>query len=465
MRRNFFLMLTISLSALVFSFTASAQQKFTVSVNSQQEVPVRPSNGIGSCVVTLNLTETQFTVLCNYSGVTSPVVSSHIHDAGPVGVNGPIRFNFNYTGGTSGTIGPLTFAVTPAQVADLRAGRWYVNIHTQNFTGGEIRGQVKVASVPYDFDGDGRTDIRAFRPSASTFFTLNSLTNSITANSFAGASTLNSASSDYDGDGRGDLVTFAAQGTARLWRILQTGTNTVREVQWGSTAATDQLVPADYDGDGKTDIAVYRRTQGIWYIIQSSDNQTRAEVFGLVTSPTNNDIAVVGDFDRDGKSDLTTIRGNVNGLAWFTRRSSDGAVQTTLWGGTFPPDVAGDFIFPSAQIDVDGDGRQDHTIQRDPDNSVAPAGNPVTYYIRRSSDGQPFVLQWGVDTDARLFGDYDGDGKTDFVARRDVGGQFVWYIFQSSTQTGRAVSFGTTGDQRSAEAELLTAESEAVLVN
>ncbi len=32
--------------------------------------------------------------------------------------------------------------LTAAQVADLTAGRWYVNLHTAKNPGGEIRGQV-----------------------------------------------------------------------------------------------------------------------------------------------------------------------------------------------------------------------------------------------------------------------------------------------------------------------------------
>ena len=39
-------------------------------------------------------------------------------------------------------------AVDAAQEANLLAGDWYVNIHTSNFTGGEIRGQVLVAPIP-----------------------------------------------------------------------------------------------------------------------------------------------------------------------------------------------------------------------------------------------------------------------------------------------------------------------------
>jgi hypothetical protein len=439
MRRKIFTMLAVTLTAIVFSVTVQAQQKFNISLDGIQENPPVATSGRGTCVLTLSTNETQVTISCSYSGLSSNVVGGHIHDNGPVGVNGPVRFNFNLTGGPSGSFGPMTFNTTPAQVADLRAKRWYVNIHTSNFTGGEIRGQVKIATTPFDFDGDGRTDIRVYRPADNGVYILNSKSNGISFNSFVGGVSLNSTNDDFDGDGRGDLVTFVADGTIRVWRILQTATNTVRQVSWGSTAATDQVVPADYDGDGKADVAIYRRGEGIWYIIRSSDNQTQAEVFGL--GP--NDIANVGDFDKDGKNDLTVIRGTTSGLAWFTRRSSDGATQTIFWGGA--PAPASEFIFPSAQIDVDGDGRQDHLVMRDPNGGTTP-GAEVTFYALRSSDNQPFVLQWGLDTDTRLFGDYDGDGKTDFVSRRTENGLYVWYIYQSSTGQGRAVTFGSTGD-------------------
>ena len=62
MRKKDFLMLTICLSAMIFSTTATAQQKFSVSLNGVQEVPMRATNGQGSCLVTLNPTEIQFTV-------------------------------------------------------------------------------------------------------------------------------------------------------------------------------------------------------------------------------------------------------------------------------------------------------------------------------------------------------------------------------------------------------------------
>ena len=436
MRKNLFLMLIAGLSAFIFSTTAWAQQKFTVGLNGVQENPSVNSPGNSRCVLTLDTAETQITLSCTYSGLGSNASAAHIHTNGPVGVNGPVLFNLTGASGTSGTLTLAPTAVTPAQVADLRAKRWYVDIHTTNFPDGEIRGQIKIVTTPFDFDGDGRTDIRVLRAADYGFYTLNSKSNSVSFNSFAGSSTLNSASDDYDGDGRGDFVTFFTAGTSRIWRILQTGSNTVREVHWGLT--TDQIIPADYDGDGKTDIAVRRGSEGIWYILQSTTNQMRAEYWGQAGG---NDIGYVGDFDKDGKNDLTVIRPtpNANGTPWFTRRSSDGAMNVVFWGGAAAP-AADSFFPPTVQMDIDGDGRQDHMVLRDPNSDIP--GTPVTYYIRRSSDGQSFVLQWGLDTDQRLFGDYDGDGKTDIVARRNEGGQLIWYIYQSSNGQGRAVRFG-----------------------
>jgi len=437
MRKNLFLMLTIGLSAFIFSTTASAQQKFTVSLNGVQENPPVNSPGRGSCVLTLDTAETQITLSCTYSGLGSNASAAHIHTDGPVGVNGPVLFNLTGASGTSGTLTLAPTAVTPAQVADLRAKRWYLNIHTTNFPDGEIRGQIKIATTPSDFDGDGRTDIRVLRPGENGFYILNSKSNSMSFISHAGSSTLNSANDDYDGDGRGDLVTFSASGTSRIWRILQTDSNTVREVYWSLTS--DQLVPADYDGDGKTDIAVFRRPEGVWYILQSTTNQPRYESWGQAGG---SDLGYVGDFDKDGKSDLTVIRPSAN-PTWFTLRSSDGAMDVVFWGG-IPVPASDSFAPPTLQMDIDGDGRQDHMVLRDPNGAAT--GDQVTYYIRRSSDGQMYVLQWGLDTDGRLFGDYDGDGKTDIVARRNEGGQLIWYIYQSSNGQLRVVHFGIASD-------------------
>jgi hypothetical protein len=86
----------------------------------------------------LNAAENQITVNLRLFNLSSAQTQARIHGPAPVGQNGPVLFNL--------PLGPFvegqTFAVTPAQAAQLKAGLFYFKIHTANFPNGEIRGQI-----------------------------------------------------------------------------------------------------------------------------------------------------------------------------------------------------------------------------------------------------------------------------------------------------------------------------------
>ena len=118
--------------------------------------------------------------------------------------------------------------------------------------------RTSVAATPFDFDGDGKSDIGVYRPGSGTWFVLQSLAGSTTPVQFGfGADKLVPA--DYGGDGKADIAIYRpSNGT---WYILGTSRG-FYSVQWGFN--TDLPVPADYDGDGKADVAIYRPSNGTW---------------------------------------------------------------------------------------------------------------------------------------------------------------------------------------------------------
>jgi len=109
---------------------------FEATLDGASEVPVNTSTATGTATLTYNTTTKIFTITVTHS-IATPT-NGHIHKAA-AGESGPPVFPF--TSFTS----PISFtsaALDAAQEADLNAGLYYVNIHTDAFPPGEIRGQL-----------------------------------------------------------------------------------------------------------------------------------------------------------------------------------------------------------------------------------------------------------------------------------------------------------------------------------
>ena len=182
--------LIASFVVLITGASANAQTTFSANLtNSQENPPTIPTLSTGgprpvssgTATFTLNATSTSMTFSVtvfniDFTGSQTPdpndnLIAAHIH-AGPAvspTVNGPVvwgffgaPFNDNnpndasntpFSSGVGGTFSGKWDApegngtTLAAQLTNLREGRAYINFHTTQFTGGEIRGNFPAATA------------------------------------------------------------------------------------------------------------------------------------------------------------------------------------------------------------------------------------------------------------------------------------------------------------------------------
>lgn len=195
------------------------------------------------------------------------------------------KFSRNYVGDGRAEVGQIYLLDTSLEPPN----NCFVGIYfVGDFVGNAIRKNVSDACnviptpAPGDYNNDGRSEIAVFHnrtfkvwyPPYSGAYTTPDIVQPLNVD-FA-------APGDYDGDGMTDFAgTKAQQGNRMIWRIKQSTTGNIIEFDFGF--ATDKPVPGDYDGDGKTDIAIWRPSDGSWWIIYSSTGEVASFYFGLPT--------------------------------------------------------------------------------------------------------------------------------------------------------------------------------------
>ncbi len=106
--------------------------------------------GLGNAALVGN----QLTLNVTYSDLSAPATASHIHGPATPGQNASVLIDLApyRVGGVYGSSGALSGTVTlsPAQLANVIDGLTYVNFHTANHAGGEVRGQIvpQATAVP-----------------------------------------------------------------------------------------------------------------------------------------------------------------------------------------------------------------------------------------------------------------------------------------------------------------------------
>ena len=137
------------------------------------EVPPVPSSATGLATVVLDAAAQTLQINATFSGLTSNTNAAHIHCCAPLGTNAGVAttvpaFPGFPLGVTSGSFTSAVFDLTQptiynpafvtlqggltqaeaALIAGILNGTTYLNIHTVNFPGGEIRGQLEAVPEP-----------------------------------------------------------------------------------------------------------------------------------------------------------------------------------------------------------------------------------------------------------------------------------------------------------------------------
>ena len=146
---------------------------FVGNLTGANEVPPVSSSATGLATVVLDAAAQTLQINATFSGLTSNINAAHIHCCAPLGTNAGVAttvpaFPGFPLGVTSGSFTSAVFDLTQptiynpafvtlqggltqaeaALIAGILNGTTYLNIHTVNFPGGEIRGQLEAVPEP-----------------------------------------------------------------------------------------------------------------------------------------------------------------------------------------------------------------------------------------------------------------------------------------------------------------------------
>ncbi len=140
--RTGIILAALAVAALAAGTAQAEVLSFMAHLDGAAETPPNNSNGMGMAMVKLDTATKMLDWTVDYSGLSGPATMAHFHGPAPVGKAAGVAVAFK---GDVSSPAKGSALLTDAQIADLEAGMWYVNVHTAAHPAGEIRGQVMPA--------------------------------------------------------------------------------------------------------------------------------------------------------------------------------------------------------------------------------------------------------------------------------------------------------------------------------
>jgi hypothetical protein len=203
-----------------------------------------------------------------------------------------------------------------------------------------------------DFTGDGKADLAGRVLQTGQWWvaqsTGSSFTNSLWATWNPKVTWVDVQVGDFNGDGKMDL-TGRVQENGQWWTALSNGSNFTSNLwaTWSNAVTWVDVQVGDFNGDGASDIIGRALETGQWWVGLSSDkappsglppwspvpdgSPTFSTTLWSTWSPAVTWVDVqVGDFNGDGKSDITG-RAMQTGQ-WWTGISTGSSLTSSFWG-------------------------------------------------------------------------------------------------------------------------------------
>ena len=135
----------LALVALALGLIATAAhadlEHYTATLSGTNEVPPNASNGSGEATIAVDTETLVASWTLEFVDLTTVQTGAHFHNA-PAGANGGVVFALPLGSPVGGVWNMLQ-----ADYDLLSAGNIYVNVHTVEVPGGEIRGQMALETV------------------------------------------------------------------------------------------------------------------------------------------------------------------------------------------------------------------------------------------------------------------------------------------------------------------------------